>query len=65
MNSSASPERMDPDDRIGAVSRILAEAILRRKLRGILRAGRERNSLELCAPSSAHAGRTSRNGEPA
>jgi len=54
----------DTDDRLGAVARVLADGILRRKLRGILRAGRERNSLEVSAPSSAHVHETSRDGEP-
>jgi hypothetical protein len=53
------------DDRLQATARLLAEAILRRKLREFRRSGRERNSLELSPRTRTHVLETSRIGERA
>ncbi len=54
------------DDRLLEVARLLAEGILRDRIRRFLKgnpaAGTREDSLELCAASSAHG---PRNGEPA
>ena len=57
------PDHMSADERLNAVARLLAEGLLRARMRAFRRRGRERNSLELSAHSSAHVLETSRNGE--
>ena len=57
------PQPLPADDRLAAVARLLAEALLRRKLRESRRSGRERNLLEVSARSSTHVRETSRDGE--
>ncbi len=58
---------MDTEERLLEVARLLAEAILRSRLRAFLKrnatCGTREDSLELSASSSAHACETSRNGE--
>ncbi len=60
---------MDSDERLLEVARLLAEGILRSRLRRFLKRnatlGTREIPLELCASSSAHACETSRNGEHA
>ncbi len=62
-----SPTPPDPDERLLTVARILAEGILRRRLRQIVAKrpqGTGENCLEVPARPSAHVVETSRNGEP-
>ncbi len=60
---------MDTDERLQEVARLLAEAILRSRLRRFLKrnatCGTREVVLELSATSSAHACEMSRNGEHA
>jgi hypothetical protein len=62
------PEPMDAHDRIRTVASLLAEAIMRCRLRRILKEnlvnGTRENELEVCAASSAHGERTFQKGEP-
>ena len=57
------PMAPDPDERLLTVARLLAEGLLRARMRAFRRRGRERNSLELSAHPSAHVVETSRTGE--
>ncbi len=67
MISSSDHIETDADDRLDQVARLLAEAILRHRLRLFLKrnatSGTRENVLALPASSSAHACETSRNGE--
>jgi hypothetical protein len=54
---------LGPEDRLAAVARLLAEAILRRKLREFRRLGRGENCLEVSTRLRTHVLETSRIGE--
>lgn len=67
MSGPDDPDEMDADARLQAVARILAEGLLRSRLRagvkGIPATGTRENPLEVSTASAAHGGETSRNGE--
>ena len=63
MSRGLDPCHMTSDERLGGVARILAEGLLRARIRAFRRWGRERNSLELSARPSAHVLEPSRNRE--
>ena len=63
MTRSRRPTSVDPEERLHAVARILAEAILRRRLRQFRPTGRRENCLELSDSTSAHVDEPSRTGE--
>ncbi len=63
MSRGLDPCHMTSDERLGEIARILAEGLLRARMRAFRRRGRERISLELSVHPSAHVLETSRNGE--
>ncbi len=60
MSRGLDPCHMTSDERLTAIARLLAEGLLRARIRAFRR---ERNSLELSRVPSAHVLETSRNGE--
>ena len=63
MTQPRRPASLDTEERLDAVARLLAEAILRSRLRRNRGKSSRNNSLDLVPNSSAHVVETSRNGE--